>query len=537
MEELLLELEELRNKNKKADARVAELEQLVRYYEERLRLSQQKRFAASSEKSDGQRLLDFGLFDEAENEANPKLQEPVIEEITYKRRKQTGKRDDDLSELPVERVEHVLSGEERVCPVCGEQMHTMGHETRRELEIIPAQVRVVEHVREVCSCRKCEREGTTVPIIKATMPEPVIKGSIASASSIAHVMVQKYINAVPLYRQEQEFLQNGFLLSRQTMANWMLRAAVDWLEPLYALMRVQLLSESVLHADETVLQVLREPGRASRAQSFMWLYCTGSESSVEIALYEYQPTRSSTHPKRFLAEFEGYLHTDGYAGYNSLPLSVIHVGCWAHARRKFDEAVKSAPPEERENTAAQTGLSYCNHLFALEREYQNLSPEDRYTERIKRSKPILDAFFSWAKSIDTPPKSALGKGIHYALGQRSQLENVLLDGRLELSNNLAERRIKPFVIGRKNWLFSCTPKGARASAVIYSIIETAKANKLKPFAYLKHVLEAMPNTRPADHERLLPWSKSLPEQCRLNAHEEHAQQTEISKLASDPEAE
>ena len=502
-------------------AKITELETLVKYYEEQFRLSQQHRFGSSSEKTaPREQLL---LFNETEISADKHKQEPKLEEITYTRQTREGKREEDLCGLPVERVDHVLPEEERTCPECGGDMHVMGHETRRELKIVPAQVKVVEHTREVYSCRTCEKEGTGVPIVKASLPEPLIPGSLASASSVAHIMVQKYVNALPLYRQEQELLLNGVMLSRQTMANWLMRCAEDYLVRLYARMREILLKEGVLHADETVLQVLSEPGKKANTHSYMWLYRTSSPAAQSIVLYEYQPTRSSSHPKRFLAGFHGYLHTDGYSGYHVPGLEVTVVGCWAHARRKFDEAVKAAAPESRETCVARVGLEYCNCLFALEREYGDPPREDgdkeryyeeRHRKRLEQSKPVSDRFFEWSKTICALPKSALGRAIRYAHDQRPYLENVYLDGRLELSNNRAERSIKPFVIGRKNWLFSVSPRGARGSSVIYSILETAKENGLRPFEYMEYLLRRLPEATPATLDALLPWSPSLPENCK-----------------------
>lgn len=500
---------------------VAKLRALVKYYQELERLNKHKKYGASSEKtSPGQKEL--ALFDEAENEAGKTVSEPAVDQITYTRRKREGKREDDISELPVEQVVHSLPEEERKCPECGGPLHVMGHsEPRRELEIIPAQVKVIEHVREIYACRDCEHNSVSVPVIKAPQPEPVIKGSAASPSSVAHIMTQKYMNAVPLYRQEMDLLTNGLPLSRQTMANWMTYSSGHWLEPLYGMMKSKMLREDVPHADETTLQVLKEPGRASRAESFMWLYRTSGCAVVPIILYEYQETRSSTHPKRFLENFKGYLHTDGYAGYHNLPREITVVGCWAHARRKFDEAVKSAPPDEREGLPSRRGLEWCNKLFELEREYgkEKLTYDERRKARFERSKAVSDALFEWASSSGTLPKSAFGKAVRYLREQRPYLENVYRDGRLELSNNRAERSIRPFVIGRRNWLFSATPKGARASAVIYSVMRTAKANSLKPFEYLKHVFETMPNIAPEKYESLLPWSGSLPERCKLTTRE------------------
>ena len=495
------------------------LKTLVKYYEEQIRLLQRKRYGKSSEKTDPRQML---LFDETENEADHRKPEPTLEQITYTRRKRTGKKEEDLSGLPVEKVVHAIPEEERICPECGEAMHVMGHsEPRLEIEIIPAQVKVIEYVREIYACRNCEHNGTSVPVIKAPMPEPVIKGSAASPSSVAHIMVQKYVNAVPLYRQEMDFIANGFTLSRQTMANWMIYCAEHWLKPLYELMKSFLMKEEVIHADETVLQVLHEPGRASRTNSYMWLYMTSVFAALRIVLYDYQETRASSHPKRFLENFKGFLHSDGYSAYHTLPPGITVCGCWAHARRAFADALKAAPPNERSGTASQTGLDFCNRLFALEREYDKecLTPEERFQARLERSKPISDALFAWAATVIALPKSALGKALHYLFGQRPYLENVYKDGRLDLSNNRAERSIKPFVIGRKNWMFSASPKGANASAVIYSIIETAKMNKLKPFEYLKHIFETMPNITSDKYCDLLPWSETLPERCKLGSQE------------------
>jgi transposase len=493
---------------------IVELKTLLKYYEEQYKLHQQKKFGKSSEKTDPRQRE---LFDEAENEADRSKPEPTIEQITYTRRKKTGKREDDLSGLPVETIIHTIPEEERICPECGGAMHVMGHsETRREIDIIPAQVKVAEHTREIYACRNCEQNATSVPVIKAPMPEPVIKGSVASPSSVSHIMVQKYVNAMPLYRQCTEFVTMGLVLSRQTAANWMIYCAEHWLKPLYELMKSCLLREETLHADETVLQVLKEPGRASRTESYMWLYMSGVFSALSIVLYEYRPTRSGSHPKRFLEGFKGYLHTDGYAAYHNLSLDIKVVGCLAHVRRKFDESVKSAPPDAPPNTNSQKGLDFCNRLFSLEREYEKLTPEERYNARLERSKPVFDAMYAWAGTVNALPKSLLGKALHYLFEQRPYLENFYLDGRLELSNNRAERSIKPFVIGRKNWLFSATPKGAEASSIIYSIIETAKVNKLIPFEYLKYIFETMPNISADRYSSLLPWSETLPDYCKLN---------------------
>jgi hypothetical protein len=321
---------------------------------------------------------------------------------------------------------------------------------------------------------------------------------------------------MPLYRQEQGFVMNGLHLSRQTMINWLLRSTEDWLAIIYDRLKFHLLLGDVLHADETVLRVVRD-ARRTKPNSFMWLYRTGSCATTPIVLYEYQPTRAGAHPKAFLEGFTGYLHTDGYPGYHNLPPEITIVGCWAHARRKFDEALKGAPPEGRESLLAQKGLNLCNKLFSLERDYAKLLPEERYNAREERSRPVSEELFSWVESTDILPKSLTGRAIRYLLDQKPYLENVFCDGRLELSNNLAERSIKRFVIGRKNWLFSNTTRGARVSSIIYSIMETAKANNLKLFEYMKYLFQVMPNMENDDFDVLLPWSKSLPNWCRLES--------------------
>jgi len=282
-----------------------------------------------------------------------------------------------------------------------------------------------------------------------------------------------------------------------------------------------LLKQNIIFADETTLQVLREPGRPAESTSYMWLYRTGREGPA-IILYDYQTTRASKHPRQFLSGFKGYMHVDGYAGYNGLP-DIVLVGCLSHARRKFDEALKALPAEQRNApVAAKEGLDYCNQLFAIERELQDVTPEERYKIRLGRSRPVLDAFLAWLK-LQRPrvlPKSAFGQAINYCLTQWDKLVAFLRDGRLEIHNNRSERSIKAFVIGRKNFLFSNTPKGAKASATIYSIVESAKENGLNPYSYLQHLFERLPNLNIEDQgviDELLPWSGTLPEWCRINS--------------------
>lgn len=443
-----------------------------------------------------------------------------MEQVTYTRRKSAGKREEDLSDLPVETVVYTLPEGEQACACCGHGLHEMSTETRSEIAIVPPQVKVVRHVRQVYACRHCERNELHTPIVTAPMPRPVYPGSLASPSILAHVMVQKYVESLPLYRQEQQFVRLGYALSRQTMANWMLYGAQTWLVPLYEAMKTYLLRQTVLHADETTLQVLREPGKSAETNSYLWLYRTGRDVAPAV-LYDYQRTRGGEHPRHFLTGFSGYLHVDGYAGYHKVA-RVTLVGCWAHARRKFDEAIKAAPPEtDTSATVAGQGLAFCNRLFSIERQLADVSPEVRYAERQKQSLPVLEAYATWLKQQRSRvlPKSLTGQAITYSLNQWEKLTAFLSDGRLEVDNNRSERAIKPFVIGRKNWLFANTPRGARASATIYSVIETAKENGLHPYAYVKYLFEQLPQLDgPLDAQALepfLPWSATLPAECRL----------------------
>ena len=470
----------------------SELSQQVDWLLEQLRLANKKRFGASSEKS-GEELMDQMslMFNEAEAYAAPPVAKTEV--AAHTRTKRSPRLDEVLPEnVPVEVVEHRLSEEDRECPICGETMAEIGKEVRRTLKIIPARVSIREDWYYTYACRKCQTEGTETPVVKTEKEPAVIPGSIASPEAIAHIMVQKFCMGSPLYRQEQEWERQGVKLSRQTMSHWILRATEDWLKPVYDELHKRLVQRPVLHADETALRVLHDPN--THKKGYMWLYRTSGDGGPAIVLYDYQPNRKAEHAEDFLKGFSGYLHADGYQGYHRLPENIRVVGCWAHARRKFDEALNAIPPDKREGNAALTGLQYCGELFAWEKRFEALSAKERQEQRLKEEKPILDALLSWADSISgsVAPKSALGKALHYLREQWPYLIRYLEDGRLELSNNRAERSIKPFVIGRKNFLFANTPLGAQGSAVIYSLIETAKENGLDPYRYLLRLLTEAP---------------------------------------------
>jgi transposase len=492
----------------KQNAQIAEMQTKLRWFEEQFHLARHKQFGTSSERTVQQQ---GELFNEAEAiaEAGP-VEEAVTQKIEYERKK-PGRRPVP-KDLPIERIEYRLPEEEQVCGSCGCQMHEMSTELRHEVRLIPAQVKMIQHARYVYGCRNCEKNGIEVPIKTAVAPRPVIEKGLASPSAVAYVMTMKFVEGVPLYRQEQHYARMGIDLSRGVLSNWMLKGS-EWLDLVYNRMKLKLLEQEVLHADETTLQVLKEPGRAAESQSYMWLYRTGCVGPP-IVLFEYQPSRAGANPRKFLEGFKGYLQVDGYAGYHDIA-NVTLAGCWAHLRRKFDEALKGLPPKQRSSGCkAHEALEQINRLFAIERELAQDTPAERLRARQLRSRPIVDGFRKWLDAIAPAilPKSLFGVAVHYGCQQWTKLTRFLEDGRIELSNNRAERSIKPFVIGRKNWLFANTPRGARASATIYSIVETAKENRLNPYAYLNHLFEKLPNlksTSPEELNALLPWKVRL----------------------------
>jgi transposase len=479
--------------------------------------SQKAMFGRSSEKSRyvlGEDSNQLSLFNEAEQETNSTAEEPTVETIVKAHARKQKRTKEELAEtLPVIEVVCDLPEEENKCNICGSELRYLGKEhVRDELEIIPAQVRVLRYVRYNYVCKECERETGDANIIKSPVPSPVMKRSLASPSSVAYTMYQKYVNHMPLNRQENDWKNQGVTLSRATLANWIMRSSHDWLEPLYSELKKSLLKEPVIYADETVVQVLKEEGKSPTSESRMWVYASG-KSEKPVVLFEYQPTRSGQHAKRFLEGFNGILQSDGYSGYNAVP-GVTHCGCLAHLRRKFEEALPKG--SNLEDSKAAVGLKYCNDLFNLEKEWVDLQPEERYIKRLEQAKPVLDAFWSWISSLNVLQGSNLGKAVTYAINQKEALSTFLNDGRTEISNNRAENAIRPFVNGRKNWLFSDTKRGAVASATVFSIIETAKLNKLNTYMYLVHLFTQLPSLKELTMETLspfLPWSGELPEWC------------------------
>jgi transposase len=495
------------------------LEAKVKFYEEQFRLSQQKKYGSSSDLAHPEQLA----FNEVEKLSAQPSEEPEVEEILVKRRTGRSKTRKTYADLPIEEVYYNLAEEDKVCPVCENTLHEMKTEVRKELKVIPAQVKVVHHIRQVYACRNCDDAYTETEkagsIVKAPMPKPVLPGSMVSPSLLAFIIENKYNKALPLYRQEEGFVNFGIDISRQNMASWVMQGANRWLKLIYRRLHHHLLNEEIIHADESTFRVLDE----KTGNCYMWLYASAATGNHPIALYEYQPGRNQKYPKEFLRGFSGFLQTDGYGGYNDVE-GVIRVGCMAHARRKFTDALKALPKEaDVSRTKVSEGLSYIVRLYRLEKKYKDLKLEsaERFEARLKEAQPVLEDFRLWLgeQNVKALPKGKLGEAVKYCINQWDLLVAYLQDGRIAIDNNLAERAIKNFVIGRKNFLFAKSPKGATASAMCYSIVRTAKSNSLVPYEYLKYLFEQLPNVdceNPDVLDALLPWSESLPAEIRLS---------------------
>lgn len=474
-----------------------------------------KLFGSSSEKRTSDIPGQQNLFDEAEMEQDLSLlaDETLIHEHTRKK-KATHK--DAFKGLKVEKVVIPLPETDQNCPVCGTQLELIGEEyVRRELEFIPATCKVIEYYSQSYGCPNCKQGlgDTEKPVIvKSQVPPSLVGKGPASPSAVAWTMYQKYANGLPLYRQEKDWKQYGAEISRTTLANWIIYCSQDYFQPMYDYFHRELLKRSFAMADETRVQVLNEPERRAETQSFMWLFRSGEDGLPTIILYGYCPTRSGDNAAEFLKGYQGYLETDGYAGYNKVP-GIKRCSCWAHIRRYLVDAVPKGKQYDYTQPSVQ-GVQYCNQLFAIEDSINKKHPGDyekRKQLRLEKEKPILEAFWSWLDELRPVRNSRLDKAVTYIQNRRSTAETYLEDGRCSFTNNLSENAIRPFTVGRKNWLFSNSVDGANASAVVYTMVEMAKAHDLNIYGYLKFLLEHRPSTEMSDEQlaELAPWSEKL----------------------------
>ncbi len=473
---------------------------------EQVRLLKHHRFGASSEKSAPDQLA---LFNEAElldlenkDQVDVHDEQDEIEVPGHTRRR--GHRAPLPDDLPRVRVEHDIADEDKICD-CGCEKKCIGEETSEQLEIIPQQIQVIHNVRFKYACPSCE-EGVQIAKLP---PGPIPKSNVAPGL-LAYIIISKFMDALPLYRQEKIFKRIGIAISRTSMARWVIQSSV-LVQILLNMMQDHALSDDILAMDETTIQVLKEPDKLPTSTSQMWIR-RGGPPDKPVVLFNYSPSRSQAVADELLEGFTGYLQSDGYQVYANFAAAnenVTSVGCWAHARRKFEKAVKAQGKGKTKAGMALQGLSYIRMLYRIEDKIKACTPTQRYTIRQKEARPLLEKIRAWLdKSIAKPPASStVGTALNYLNNQWSTLICYIDDGRLQIDNNHTENAIRPFVVGRKNWLFSDTPKGAHASAALYSIIETAKLNGLEPYRYLRHIFKELPKAESVEQfEALLPWN-------------------------------
>ncbi|VFB17925.1 ISPsy5, transposase [Pseudomonas fragi] len=478
---------------------LAQMQSKVVLLEEENALLRQRLFGRKSEQTADPATPQLLLFNEAESIDTPAPVEADEEVVAPTKRR--GKRKPLSADLPRIEVIHELSEHELTC-ACGCRRHAIGEETSEQLEIVPMQIRVIKHIRKVYGCRGCE----TAPVT-ADKPAQLIEKSMASPSVLAMLLTTKYVDGLPLHRFEKVLARHGVDISRQTLARWVIQCC-EHFQPLLNLMRDRLLESPIVHCDETRVQVLKEPDRDPTSQSWMWVQASGPPERPVI-LFDYTTSRAQEVPLRLLADYRGYLMTDDYAGYNALGAQpgIERLACMAHVRRKFVDAQKVQPKGKAGR--ADVALTMINKLYGIERGLKEMTDEQRFAGRQEQSLPVLSQLKNWLEKTQpqVTAQSALGKAVNYLASNWSRLERYIEAGFLPIDNNAAERAIKPFVIGRKAWLFSDTPKGAAASAQIYSLVETAKANGQEPYTWLRHVLERLPQAESVeDVEALLPWN-------------------------------
>lgn len=484
----------------------------INFLNEQIRVLRQTIFGSKSEKRDVGESTQLPLFDmpeclPANLSTETKGQKKIVVPEHSRKKKGRKKLPEDLPRVD---VVHDLAEEEKVC-ACGCELSRIGEEVSEKLDIVPAKIQVIRNIRPKYACKKCEGLEDDGPSVKiAPPPAQIIPKGLATAGLLAYVLTAKFVDALPFYRQEKQFGRLGIELPRTTMCGWAMKAAETCL-PLISLLKEEIRGGPIIHVDETTVQVLHEPGRAPEQKSYMWIF-KGGLSKRPSLIYEYHRTRSGDVAKLFFDGYQGTVQTDGYKGYDFLDHrpDIIHVGCWAHARRKFMDVKKASTSKKA--GSSDKALSLIRRLYALEKiaKQKEMSAKEVYEWRQSQAKPILQEFKIWLnkRSSQVVPKSLLGQAVSYCRTQWHRLENYIKDGYTEIDNNGAENAIRPFVVGRKNWLFSGTPEGARASAVLYSLIETAKANKLEPYSYLRYLFEKLPATSPDDLHNLLPQNLS-----------------------------
>ncbi len=482
------------------------------------------RFGRSSEKHETEGQVSFMevegkivFFNESEAVAAEESTEEPEDVSRTRPKKKQGKREEDLNGIPVVVVEHSMTDEELEDKFGKDGFKQLPDEVYRRYSFTPAKIEVEEHHVKVYAGKETEE------VVKAPHPRTLLRGSLVSPSLEAAIMNAKYVNAVPLYRQEQEFERYGLHIPRQNMANWTIQCADRYLAVLYDYLHEKMYGYHVLQADETPVLVNKD-GRPAGSKSYMWVYRTGRMyTECQIVLYEYQKTRNASHPREFLKDFRGVCVTDGYQVYHTIEgerEDLKIAGCWSHARRRFDEAVKALPKAKQKDSRAYLALTMIQAIYREEKLLKDLPAEERMIRRQLSVKPLVEAYFVWVRETlpKVPQKSKTWEGFNYSLNQEKYLKVFLDDGEVPMDNNAAEQSIRGFCIGKKNWVMIDTIAGAKSSAIIYSIAETAKANNLKPYDYFEYLLTEIPkhldDTDRSFLDDLLPWSPGLPANCR-----------------------
>ena len=490
-------------------------------------------FGSKSEKlprTEEQTEEQCSLFDDpkeiekdVEDQIDKKIEEITVHKKKKSKTKKAGIKRSALKDVKIERNEYVIE-ENAVCPECKGNLKNVGKKVvRQEIEYEPPKLKITEYIKYVYKCEKCGTNGSkkeSSTFVEAKVPKPILTHSFASPSLATEVMYQKYYLGVPLYRQEKMWEDRGLVLPRNMMANWVIKISEYYLSHIYELMKKQIKEENeLLHCDETTMQCNKEAGRKATSNSYMWVLCSGEEEKKRGTIFQYNKSRSAETAQAFLKGYKGILVTDGYASYNNIE-EIRHAECWAHARRYFYESIPIDSNKKMDTSCdGYIGVEYIDKLFEIEKKIANLSVEEKKEARNKKSKPILEEFYKWVTSTleeKVIVNDKLKKALIYVQNQKKELSEFIKDGKIPLTNSLAERAIRPFAVHRKNWLFADSVEGAKANGVMYSIMETAKMNKLNIWKYIEYLLKELPQIENINNEKelekYLPWCKELPEE-------------------------
>lgn len=530
--------EELMQKYEKAQSEINDLKHentnlKIKVENQELQINWLNRYVFGSKKEatpkeenivEGTQCSIFGVPEDEElkEQIQTKTEEIIVHRKKNNKKVQSGIKKSELKNVEIETREEILEEGQAKCPICGADLKKIGTElVRQAIEYVPAKLKLVNYIRNIYKCEECgteESEKETATIVKTKTPRAILAHSFASPSLATEVIYQKYYMGVPLYRQEKVWDDRGLVLPRNMMANWCIKLSEYYFEPIYKLMLKQIKEQSqLLHCDETTMQCNKECGKNASSNSYMWVLASGELEKKKGVIFSYSKSRSNEVAQKFLKDYKGILITDGYAGYNNLSEEINRAECWAHTRRYFYESVPLDSNKKLITSSdGYAGVKYIDELFKIEKEIANLSVDEKLKVRQEKSEPVLKKFYEWVyfTSEKYITNNKLKKAITYAINQKENLSKFLVDGRIPLSNSRCERSIRPFAVHRKNWLFADTPDGAKANAIYYSLIETAKVNNLNINKYIKYLLETLPQLEgeqtEEEIEKYLPWSDELP---------------------------